>query len=95
MKEAAPERLWRQEAQPRINRADVVLVVLGRQTYRAPGVLDEVAMALAAWPHVPLRQIIGYRDLVSPTPVASAGRVYRCGHDNLNSVLDAPRRRAS
>jgi hypothetical protein len=95
MKEAAPQRLWRDEAWRRINRSDVMLVVLGRHTHRAPGVLDEVAMARGAKPPVPLRQIIAYKNLFSPTPVPGAGRVHRWGHDRLATVLAVPPRRAA
>lgn len=93
MKEARPEKLWLQDALRRINRSDVVLVVLGRETWRASGVLAEVEAAREL--KVPLRQIIGYRDLASPTPVPNGGRVYRWGRDNLETVLDVPRRSAS
>lgn len=93
MKEAAPAKLWPEEARRRINRSDVVLVVLGKDTHRASGVLKEVEMAREL--SVPLRQVIGYRDLVSPTPVPNAGRVYRWGTDNLEKVLDVPRRSAA
>jgi hypothetical protein len=92
MKEAAPQRLWKEEARRRINRSDVVLVVVGRETYRAPGVLAEVAMARGAMPPVPIRQIVGYRGL-SPSRVLNAGRLYRWGQDNLRTVLAVPRRR--
>lgn len=93
MKEAAPQRLWKREARERINRSDVVLVVVGSHTYRAPGVLAEVVMARSAMPPVPIRQVIGYRDL-SPRRVPDAGRLYRWGHDNLATILTVPRRRA-
>lgn len=95
MKEAAPQRLWRVEAGRRINRSDVLLVVVGRYTYRARGVLDEVRMARNAQPLVPIRQIIGYRDLIAPRRVPNAGRLYRWGRDNLATVLNVPRRRAT
>lgn len=94
MKEAAPEKLWPEKARARINRSDVVLVVVGSHTYRAPGVLLEVEMARLARPPVPLRQVIGYRNL-SPRRVAEAGRTYRWGHDQLEQVLNVPRRRAA
>ncbi len=94
MKEAAPQRLWKAEARQRINRSDVVLVVVGHQTYEAPGVLAEVAMARAARPPVPIRQMVGYKALTSPRRVPNAGRLYRWGHDNLATVLAVPRRRA-
>jgi hypothetical protein len=94
MKEAAPERLWKAEARRRINRSDVVLVVVGRRTYRASGVLAEVAMARTAVPPVPIRQVIGYKNLIAPRPVPNAGRLYRWGQDNLKTILAVPRRRA-
>jgi antiphage defense system Thoeris ThsB-like protein len=93
MKEAAPQRLWKDEARRRMNRSDVVLVVVGSQTHRAPGVLAEVAMARAARPPVPIRQVIGYRNL-SPSRVPNAGRLYRWGQENLAQILAVPRRRA-
>jgi hypothetical protein len=94
MKEAAPQRLWKAEARTRISRSDVLLVVVGRQTYRAPGVLAEVAMARNVLPPVPIRQIVGYRLLVAPRRVPNAGRLYRWGHDRLVDVLAVPRRNA-
>ena len=42
MKEAAPQRNWEQEAESRITRSDVVVVLVGPNTYKAPGVLKEV-----------------------------------------------------
>ena len=41
MKEAAPQRNWEQQAEARINRSDVVVVLVGPKTYKAPGVLKE------------------------------------------------------
>lgn len=93
MKEAAPVKTWGNEARRRINRSDVVLVVVGRQTHRATGVLEEVRMARELG--VPLRQVIGYRDLTSPTPVVNGGRLYRWTWDNLLTALDVARRRAA
>lgn len=45
MKEAAPQKLWPEDARRRISRSDVVLVVVGRRTYHASGVLKEVRFA--------------------------------------------------
>ena len=45
MKEAAPEPSWEEEAEKRIKRSDVVIVVLGSKTHSAPGVKKEVKMA--------------------------------------------------
>jgi len=85
MKEAAPEPEWEAEAERRIKRCDIVLVMLGRQTYKAAGVLTEVAIARRYG--IPVAQIIGYPDLVNPTPVPNAGRVYRWSWDNLRQLL--------
>lgn len=93
MKEAAPIKTWGEEARRRINRSDVVLVVVGGQTYRAAGVLEEVRMARELG--IPLRQVIGYSDLTSPTPVLNGGRLYRWTWDNLITALDVARRRAA
>ena len=84
MKEAAPQREWEEEAQRRINRCDVVIVMLGRFTYRAPGVLKEVRMARKA--EKPIYQIIGHPG-THPTRVPNAGRLLRWNWDNLKRIL--------
>jgi len=43
LKEAAPEPLWKERANSAIMGSGVVVVLLGSDTYRAPGVLAEVA----------------------------------------------------
>ena len=85
MKEAAPQSNWEQEAKSRINRSDVVIVLVGLKTHRAPGVLKEVAIARRL--DKPIVQIIGYRDS-NPTPVPNAGRLIRWSWVNLKNVLD-------
>ena len=84
MKEAAPQRNWETEAGARINRSDVVLVIVGKYTNSAPGVLKEVKFATEAGKRV--HQIIGYRDS-HPAPVPGAGRLLRWNWDNLERVL--------
>ncbi|RLA53173.1 MAG: hypothetical protein DRR42_05540 [Gammaproteobacteria bacterium] len=84
MKEAAPQRNWEGEAEARINRSDVVVVLLGNNTHRAPGVLKEVAMARKLGR--PIVQIIGYKDS-NPTPVLNAGRKLAWTWDNMSNVL--------
>lgn len=84
LKEAAPQRDWKEKARERIRRADIVLVIAGQYTYRAPGVLAEVAMAREA--RIPLVQMIGYGDKNCPT-VPDAGRVYAWSWENLKNVL--------
>lgn len=84
LSEAAPEHNWESKARAAIKRADLVLVVVGRHTHRAHGVLKEVQMARDE--DVPIVQIIGYRD-GKYTPVASAGRLYAWNWDNLKRLL--------
>ena len=84
MKEAAPQQTWEQEAEDRIKRSDVVILMVGDITHRAPGVLKEVAMARRN--RVPIVQIIGYRES-NPNPVPDAGRLYRWNWDNLKNIL--------
>jgi hypothetical protein len=84
MKEAAPRLTWEEEAQGRINRSDVVIVMVGDTTYKAPGVLKEVKMAREA--NKPIYQIIGYKD-ANPTPVPNGGRLLRWNWENLKKLF--------
>ncbi len=84
MKEAAPQRHWEREAEARIRRSDVVVVLVGLETHRAPGVLKEVAIARRLGK--PVVQIIGYKNS-SPTRVPNAGRLLRWTWNNMTSVL--------
>lgn len=84
LKEAAPERSWETKASRAIARSRVVLVMVGRDTYRAPGVLKEIAMARQHGKKIV--QIIGYKD-GQYTPVKGAGQLYRWNWDNLRRIL--------
>lgn len=42
MKEKSPEEYWDKEAERRISRSDMVIVMVGPKTHNAPGVLKEV-----------------------------------------------------
>jgi len=85
LKEAAPERNWQTKASKAISRARVVLVMVGPQTFRAPGVLAEVKMAREQGKKVV--QIIGYPD-GNYTPVKDAGQLYRWNWENLRKILN-------
>lgn len=84
LKEAAPDATWQAQARSSIQRSDIVLVMVGANTYRAPGVLKEVAMARIAGKVIV--QIIGYRT-GDYTPVPNAGRLYSWNWDNLKKLL--------
>lgn len=87
LNEPAPQNSWRKEAAKRIARCDVVLVMVGPETYRAPGVLAEVAIANEL--KVPVRQVVGYRE-ANPKPVPGAGRLYRWNWTTLKTLLSKP-----
>ena len=84
MKEAAPEKSWEEKAETRIKRSDIVIVMVGSHTYKAPGVLKEVQMARNN--NKPIVQIIGHKD-GNYSPVPGAGRLYSWNWDNLKKVI--------
>jgi len=84
LKEAAPERDWQEKAERAIRRSELVIVMVGPNTYRARGVLKEVQMARNNG--VSILQIIGYRD-GNYTAVPNAGRLYQWNWENLKKLL--------
>ena len=84
MKEAAPQRSWETEAEKRIQRSDIVLVMVGPKTYKAPGVLKEVKMARQH--NKKIVQIIGYKE-GNYESVPDAGRLYTWSWENLKNIL--------
>ncbi|MBU0587146.1 MAG: TIR domain-containing protein [Gammaproteobacteria bacterium] len=84
LKEAAPEPRWKEAALREIRRCDVVVVLLGRYTHKAPGVLAEVAMARAEGK--PIVQLIGSRA-GAYTRVRGGGRILAWTQDNLSRLF--------
>ena len=84
LKEAAPMKTWEDKARAAIKRSDIVLVMVGPNTHKAPGVLKEVAMARDEG--IPIVQVIGYKD-GNYTAVPNAGRLYAWSWDNLKKLL--------
>lgn len=84
LKEAAPMKSWEDKARAAIKRSDIVLVMVGKSTYKAPGVLKEVQMARDE--KIPIVQVIGYKD-GEYTAVPNAGRLYTWGWDNLKKLI--------
>lgn len=84
LKEAAPEKSWKDKARAAIKRSDIVLVMVGPKSHKAPGVLAEVQMAREEG--IPIVQIIGYKD-GAYTPVPNAGRLYSWNWENLKKLL--------
>lgn len=86
LKEAAPEKEWEEKARAAISRAQVFMVMLGRETSKAPGVLKEVLMATEL--NKPMFQIVGYSDGTTEWAVPGAGKAYRWNWENLKKLLD-------
>jgi len=84
LKEAAPLNTWEEKARAAIKRSDIVIVMVGPNTYRAPGVLKEVKMAREEG--IKIVQIIGYKD-GNYTAVPDAGRLYTWSWENLKNLL--------
>lgn len=84
LKEAAPMKTWEDKARMAIKGSDLVIVMIGPSTHKAPGVLKEVQMAREEG--VKIVQMIGYRD-GNYTAVPDAGRVYSWSWDNLKTLL--------
>lgn len=84
LKEAAPEPEWESRARAAICRADIVLVMVGPYTYKAHGVLKEVAMARQAG--IKIVQVIGYKNS-NYTSIPNAGRLYSWSWENLKMLL--------
>jgi len=75
---------WEGKARIAIRGADLVMVMVGPSTHKAPGVLKEVRMARDEG--IPIVQVIGYRD-GDYTPVPDGGRLYAWNWDNLKNLL--------
>ena len=79
LKEEAPMKTWEDKARAAIQRSDMVVVMVGRSTHKAPGVLKEVQMSRDAQiPIVQVRLLIWFpfsRPVlqVMPATVCSGG----------------------
>jgi hypothetical protein len=83
MKEAAKQSQWRAEARARIRCCDIVIVLLGNDTHKAPGVLAEVEITRDE--QVNIVQVRPQNS--NATPVDGAGRLYLWTWDNLVKLL--------
>ena len=84
LKEEQAMKTWEDKARAAIRRSDIVVVMVGQNTHRAPGVLKEVRMAREE--RIPIVQVIGYKD-GNYTPVPDAGRLYEWNWENLKKLL--------
>ena len=88
LKEAAPHWSWVVKATNAIRRSEIVVVVVGTKTYRASGVLKEIAIARREEKRV--IQIAGYKNAFCRS-VAGAGFMYEWSWANLKKLLDPSR----
>jgi hypothetical protein len=84
LKEAAPQKDWEDRAKAKIQASDIVVVMVGPLTYKAPGVLKEVKMANDLKKKIV--QVIGYKD-GKYTRVEGAGVLYDWNWDNLKKLF--------
>ena len=85
LKEEAPEAEWEKRAKTAIARSDVFIVMLGKRTRFASGVLKEVRMANGL--QKPKFQIIGYSEGSEEWAVPNAGRTYKWSWETLKTLL--------
>jgi hypothetical protein len=85
LKEAAPQADWERRARAAISRADVFVVMLGKNTRFASGVKKEVMMASELGKK--RFQIIGYQNGSADWAVADGGRTYAWSWKNLKNLL--------
>ena len=84
LKESAPLSEWEKKARSAIKRSEIVLVMVGKNTFQASGVLKEVKMANEE--SIKVVQIIGQKDASHPR-VPNAGVLYSWNWENLKKLL--------
>jgi hypothetical protein len=84
LKEAQPEPRWKEAARRAIRGSDLVVVLVGRSTHRARGVLAEVAMAREEGK--PVVQLLSTRH-ERLTRVPGAGHALAWSHANLEKLF--------
>lgn len=83
LKESAPQWDWENKAEAKIKNVDIVVVITGTYTYRASGVLKEIALARKH-----SKKIVQIKPQgTNPIRVFDAGVLYDWTWDNLKSLL--------
>lgn len=82
LKEEQKESEWEEKAREKIKRSDLVMVLLGKYTHNASGVLKEVQIANEEG--IKLVQIICNENYQR---IPNAGKVYCWNWDNLSNIL--------
>ena len=84
MEDFEPGVVWEVRTERQIENSDLVLVMVGPETHKAPGVLEEVEIARRNG--IRIVQVMGYKD-GNYTAVPNAGRLYTWNWDNLKKLL--------
>ena len=82
LKEAAPDKKWESKARDKIKRSEKVIVILGKQTHRAPGVKKEVKIARQE-----KKPVIQITTDPKHKSVPNAGKRRKWNWDNLRKEL--------
>jgi hypothetical protein len=86
LKEAAPEKDWKDKARSKIRRVKKVVVIVGTHTHKAPGVRAEVDIAREETiPHFAIR---GRPDHECPRPEWIEGEVHDWTWPNLKALIE-------
>ena len=85
LKEERPEANWLEYAKAAIGRAEVFLIMVGKNTKTASGVLKELAVAIEK--DKTKFQILGSDDVGASDAVPGGGTAYRWTWENLKKLL--------
>ncbi len=83
LKKAQPKSRWEKAAENKISKSDLVMVMLGDKTHKAPGVKKEVAIARKHG--IPVVQVKPQKS--NTEKVKDAGRTYNWTNDNMTKLL--------
>jgi len=88
LKKAQPQNKWEKSAEKKIAECDLVMVMLGEKTHKAPGVKKEVEMARKHG--IQVVQVKPQKS--SPKKVKDAGRTYNWTKENMTKLLKKRRK---
>ena len=83
LKKPLPQSKWEKEAEKKISKSDLMMVMVGKNTHKAHGVKKEVELARKH--DVPVIQI--KKKDSNPKKVEGAGRIYNWTHENIEKLL--------
>lgn len=82
---------WRTKVRGRIDRADIVIVLCGEQTYWATGVAHEVTMAQELFKPYFLLAAYADKTCTRPSTARGADKIYKWTWDNLKALIGGAR----